>query len=108
MSKKKYFPHKWALIKQCPSIAFPTIEFDHFMEWKVAGWEIPDQISCLIRTEHGETGKIKEYTYKSTHYAQRKVAELLETGDYDITICTHDTVHFIPQDALNDDDTEDS
>ena len=104
MSNKKYFPHKWELIKSCPAIAFPSIEFDHFMEWKVGGWELPDQISCVIRTDEVKTGKVKEFTYKSTHYAQRKVAELINKGGHDITICTHDTVHFVPHDFADDDD----
>ena len=74
------------------------------MEWKVGGWELPEEISCMIRTDDVKTGKVKEFTYKSTHYAQRKVAELIDKGGHNITICTHDTVHFVPHDFADDDD----
>ena len=104
MSNKRYFPHKWELIKSCPAVAFPSIEFDHFMEWKVGGWELPDEISCMIRTDDVKTGKVKEFTYKSTRTAQPQVDELFSIGGHDITIRTHHTGLFIPLFFADDDD----
>ena len=103
MSNKRYFPNKWELISSCPSIAFASIEYDHFMEWRGTEWELPEQITCVIRTDHIKTGKIKEFTYKSATHASRKIRELVDSRTYNITLCFHDSIHYIPNNFADHD-----
>ena len=43
--KKPYFPNNWKLFKDAPSEAFEPHPFIEVMEWKVAGWELPADVS---------------------------------------------------------------
>lgn len=107
MSKNKYYPNNWSAINSAPDEMFPTIAFEEFMEWKVGGWEMPSTVACMIRTQNLDTGKVKEYTYQRAEFARRKVRKLMNEGECDITVCTHDAVHFIyPDDEEFQDDDE--
>ena len=55
-NKKRYYPHKWRAIKNAPWEAFEPLEFDDFMDWKIAGWSIPANVLCIIREEDPKTG----------------------------------------------------
>ena len=69
---------------------------------------MPSTVACMIRTQHLNTGKVKEYIYQRAHYARRKVSKLMDEGECDITVCTHDAVHFIyPEDMEVDMEFED-
>ena len=107
MSKKRYYPNNWSVIKSAPDELFPTCGFDEFMEWKVAGWEIPSSIAAVIRTQNLETGKVKEYVYQNEKWARNRVSTLMDEGECDITVCTTDAIHFIyPEDLEIDDELE--
>ena len=43
-----------------------------------AGWELPADVSCLIRTTNLKTMKVKEYVYKRRHAAENKVRKLMQ------------------------------
>jgi hypothetical protein len=106
--RKKYFPNNLRVLRQAPSEMFPSVTFEEFMDWRVGGWELPDGIECVIRARHKETYKVKEYVYQLAEYARRRVDRLMDAGDYDITIATHDAVHHIynepSEDYYSDDD----
>ena len=107
MSKKKYYPNNWSVIRSAPDELFPSVEYEEFMDWKVGGWEMPSTVACMIRTQHLDTGKVKEYIYQRAHYARRKVSKLMDEGECDITVCTHDAVHFIyPEDMEFEEDDD--
>ena len=72
MTRKRYYPNKWRIIKNAPEEAFEPLDFDDFMDWKIAGWRIPDAVLCIIREEDPKTGKVKEFTYKREHAARKK------------------------------------
>ncbi len=95
MKKRKYFPNNWKPIKDAPVEAFEPIEFTELMDWKIAGYEIPQHIQCIIRAKNLETGKIKEYVYQYRHAAKKKCRKLLNSGDHELTIVQHDAVHFL-------------
>ena len=99
MKKRKYFPNNWKAIKDAPEEAFEDpdggLTFDEFMDWKIAGYQIPQHIQCIIRAKNLETGKIKEYVYQYRHAAKKKCRKLLNSGDHELTIVQHDSVHFL-------------
>ena len=102
MSKKKYYPNNWNVIKSAPDNYFPNVDYEDFMEWKVGGWTIPSHIAAVIRTQHLETGKVNEYVYKVPSYARKKVSKLMDEGECDITVCTAEAVHFIYPEEMDD------
>ena len=95
MPKKKqpYFPNNWEAIKDAPAELFGDLDFDEFMDWKCAGWELPSSISCIIRETNLETGKIKEYIYERTHAAENKLKKMMREGVSEITVINHETIH---------------
>ena len=109
MTKKKYFPNKWSKYKKAPSKFFQPIAFEDFMDWKISGWEIPHEVSCIIRAENAITGKVKEYVYKTDLGAKRKIKKLMDDGANGITVCSIDHVHYIkPMEDYDDEDYDDT
>ena len=102
--KKKYFPNNWVMLATAPHEMFPDCSFEEFMEWRVGAWEIPSSVNCIIRTQHLETKKVKEYVYQRAEYARKKVRKLMAEGEVDISIATHDAVHFVSPVDLEDDE----
>ena len=100
MSKKKYFPNRWRLIKGLPDEIFEElcVPFDEFMEWRGDTYALSDDIACIIRSENAHTGKVKEYVYKRPEYARKKVRDLIESGHHEVTIVAHDGYAHIPLD----------
>ena len=101
MSKKKrkkkepYFPNNWQEIANAPAEYFDSLPFEQFMDWKMAGWQIPSSVNCIIRQHNVNTGKITEYVYQREHAARKKLTKLMEEGDSEFIVCTEDTVHHL-------------
>ena len=79
------------------------------MTWKVAGWEIPASVYCIIREMNIKTGKVKEHTYQRKHAARAKVEQLLSTPDTEFVVADQDSIHHLfpgDHDALLDDDDD--
>ena len=100
MKRKKYFPNNWKAIKDTPDDYFlPSdgqhLTYEEFMDWKIHGYEIPDEICCMIRERNVDTGKVKEHVYKYRHAAKNKCRKLMIEGNIEITVVQQDTVHFI-------------
>tara|TARA_R100000458_G_scaffold45979_2_gene44342 strand:- start:513 stop:845 length:333 start_codon:yes stop_codon:yes gene_type:complete len=93
--KKPYYPNNWKAISAAPAEWFGDIPFDEFMDWKIAGWELPSSVSCIIREENLETGKIKEYVYQRTTAAKAKTRAMMREGISEFTVVSHDAVHFM-------------
>ena len=95
---KKYFPNKWAAYKKVPAEKFGTISFGKFMAYRVGGYDIPDDVSCIIRQEDVITGKIKEYVYKTDLGAKKRIDKLV--NDYldpvNITVCDAHRIQYLP------------
>ena len=105
--KKPYFPNNWRAIKDAPSEYFEDIPFDQFMDWKMAGWEIPSSISCIIREHNLKTGKVKEYIYERTHAAENKLKKIMSEEVSEITVVNHETIHHLTPKELLEDDYDD-
>ena len=60
----KDFPNKWRKYKETPASMFQSILYDDVMEWKIAGWELPTNIACIIRAKNLEDSKDTEHVYR--------------------------------------------
>jgi hypothetical protein len=65
------------------------------MSWKVANWELPSSVCCLIRVTDLTTKKVKEHVYQQRNAAQRKVAQLMTTENVEFTVCDHESIHHL-------------
>ena len=65
------------------------------MDWKVAGWELPSSIACIIREENLETGKIKEHVYQRVSAAKAKTRAIMREGISEFTVCAPEAIHFM-------------
>lgn len=95
MSKQPYFPNNWDEYKACDPEMFVPHTFLEVMEWKVAGWELPSSIDCIIRTTHLETKRVKEYVYKRRSFAERKIKQLINDKTHEFCVTTHESQHYI-------------
>lgn len=91
----KYFPNNWQEYAEAPDDCFHQHTFDEIMTWKVAGWEIPSSIFCIIRERNLKTGKVKEHTYQRKHAAMAKVESLIDSADSEFIVADQDSIHFI-------------
>jgi len=106
MRKKKEFPNNWKAYHKAPSEYFQSIPFDHFMDWKVFGWDLPSSIDCIIREEDPKTGKIKEHVYMKSHAARNKVNKLMDEKAKFVLV-TSEAVHNLSPETYYDDDNKD-
>ena len=110
--KKKYFPNNWQKFKDAPAEFFVPHMFVEVMDWKVAAWELPSNVCCMIREENLETKKVKEYVYQHRGAAEKKVAQLMKKDGIEFTVCTPEQIHFVSQldieDYEDDDEQEDA
>ena len=65
------------------------------MSWKVAGWELPSSVCCIIRMSDLNTKKVKEYVYQKRSAAQAKVDQLINTPDVEFMVVDHESIHFL-------------
>ncbi len=93
--KKPYQPNNWQAYKDSPPEWFESITYEDFMNWKIAGWQIPSSIDCMIRVTDLETGKVKEHVYTKRGNAENKVKALMAKGRHDFVVCDHDDVHHL-------------
>lgn len=92
-NKRRYYANNWLAIKETPSSFFPEMPFIQMMDWKVAGWEIPSSVDCILRCTDKSTGKVTEYTYVRRGAAENKVKKLMALGAYEFVIVDHNEIH---------------
>ena len=104
MTKKPYYPNNWKAIQDTPAELFDSIEFDEFMSWKIAGWEIPSSVQCIIREHNIRTGRISEKIYSTRRKAEIALSKRMEVGESEFVIC-NDTaiVNLLPEDYYDED-----
>ena len=100
--KKKYFPNNWKEIKEAPAELFDSLPFDEFMNWKIGGWQLPSNVTCIIRETNYVTGKVKEYTYQRPEAAKKRANQIINSQQSEFLVCNSEQVyHMYPQ--LTDD-----
>lgn len=103
--RKKYFPNNWQEYHQADDSDFIPHTFEEIMSWKVAGWELPSSVCCVIRVTDIETKKVTEHVYQKHSAAQAKVNQLINTPNVEFTVVDHDSIHHLTPaniDDLND------
>ena len=107
-NKRRYYPNKVKRLRAVPAEMFEPCDYEDFMAWKLEGWQIPDNVLCIIREQDVKSGKIREFTYKREHAARKKTREIMDAGNH-FTICTaNELQHMKPTEDWADDDYEDS
>lgn len=101
--KKEYFPNNWKEYKEAEDSLFIPHTFEEIMSWKVANWELPGSVCCVIRARNTRTHKVKEYVYQRAHAAEEKMYSLLQDPDMEVTICDHQSIHHLSHQATIDD-----
>ena len=93
--KKPYMPNNWQEYKDADDSDFIPHTFEEIMTWKVAGWELPSSVCCVIRVTDIKSKKTKEHVYQRFSSAQAKVNELINTPGIEFTVADHDSINFI-------------
>ena len=101
--KKPYFPNNWREYKEADESWFEPIPYDVFTEWKLAGWELPSSVACLIRVTDLKSKRTKEYTYQKMGCAKNKLERLINRGGVEITVCDEANIHhLLPEESFNE------
>jgi hypothetical protein len=95
MAKKDYFPNNWQEYKDAPDGDFIPHTYEEIMSWKIAGWELPSSVCCIIRVSDIETKKVTEIVYQKPSAAQAKVNTLIGTPGIEFTVVDHESIHFL-------------
>ena len=96
--KKKYFPNNIDALTEAPSEYFEPCMYEHFMDWKIAGWELPSSVNCIIR-ETTDKGKVKEYIYERELAAKNKARAIMDVGESEFVVCTATEIPYMePED----------
>ena len=99
--KDKYFPNNWQEYKDANDDMFIPHTFEELMSWKLANWELPSSVCCVIRVSDINTKKVKEYVYQKRSAAQAKVNALINTPDIEFTVVDHESIHFLTPSDFN-------
>ena len=92
---KGYFPHNWQKWKDVPDEFFETISYEDFEEWKISGWELPESVFCIIRVMDKTTSKVSEHVYQQAGAARKKLLQLVEDPNNEVTVVDNDAIHLI-------------
>jgi HD-like signal output (HDOD) protein len=95
MAKKEYFANNWQQYKDTDDSNFIPHTFEEIMSWKVAGWELPSSVCCVIRVTNVDTKKVTEHVYQKRSAAQSKVDQLINTPNIEFTVADHESIHHI-------------
>lgn len=95
MGKKEYYPNNWQQYKDADDSNFIPHTFQEVMDWKVAGWELPASVACLIRVTDLNTKKTTEHVYQKVSAARNKVRDLMYTPNIEFVVCDHQQVHYV-------------
>ena len=93
--KKPYFHNNVEAIMDVPAECFDSIPYDEFMDWKMAGWELPSSVDCIIREHNHRTGKVKEYVYQRPMAAQKKLRQRMESGECEFIVANAEAIHLL-------------
>lgn len=102
MSKKEYYPNNWQEYKNLDDDNFIPHTFEELMSWKVANWELPISVVCIIRVRNTDTYKVTEHVYSKRSAAQSKVDKLINTPGIEFTVVDHEAIHHLAPSTYND------
>ena len=100
--KKRYFPNHWKELHDAPAELFDDLLFEEFMDWKIAGWELPPSVCCIIREVNVNTGKVTEHVYKREHAAKNKLKAIMKKGESEFLLCNREAIHHMYPELVED------
>ena len=93
-SKKPYFPNNWAKYAKAPAEMFQDISWEDFHDWRLCQWELPENVTCIIRCKDTRTQKVEEFVYQNVRAAGVRIEKLMQNPFHEITIADADEIHF--------------
>jgi HD-like signal output (HDOD) protein len=93
--KKDYLPNNWQEYKDADDDMFIPHTFEELMSWKVANWELPGSVCCIIRITDLNTKKVTEQVYQKRSAAQQRVQQLMSIPDIEFTVVDHQSIHHL-------------
>ena len=102
----KYFPNKWRKYKETPASMFQPIFYEDLMEWKVAGWELPVDVACVIRAKNLENSKVTEHVYKRMSYAENKIKQYMTYKTHELIVCAEEALYYVHPELLQEFDDD--
>ena len=101
----KYYPNNWQEYKDAEDDLFIPHTFEELMSWKVANWELPASVVCVIRVTNRDILKVTEHVYQRRSAAEKKVQQLINTPNIEFTVCDHESIHHLS--AVTEPDSDD-
>ena len=95
----KYFHNNIEAIQSAPDEVFQECTWEEFYDWRLMMWEFPASVSCIIRAEHKESGKIKEHVYQQPKAAHNRLLKYMKDGEHNVIVANHEAIHLV---KLND------
>jgi len=102
----KYYPNNADAIANAPDEVFESCTWEEFYDWRLCAWEIPASVSCIIRAEHKDTGKVTEHIYQKPAAAQKRLIKYMQEGMYEVTVANHDSIHLVKLQQYDDTETD--
>lgn len=91
----KYFPNNVDAIRDAPDDVFQECSWEEFHDWRLMMWELPASVSCIIRAEHKESGKISEHVYQQPKAAHKRLMKYMKDGMYNVIVANHEAIHLV-------------
>ena len=86
---------------------FQSISYDDVMEWKIAGWELPMGVACIIRARNLENSKVTEHVYRRMSYAENKIRKYMNSNTHELTVCAEEALYYVHPKLLQEFDDDD-
>jgi hypothetical protein len=91
----KYYPNNYDAIQDAPYEYFEPCSWEEFHDWKLCAWELPSSVTCIMRAQNVETGKITEHKYSNAKAAQKRLIKYMANGDHEVTIVNSEAIHLV-------------
>ena len=99
--KKPYYHNNWQAYKDSDDEMFYDHTYEEFMNWKVAGWQLPSSVCCIIRVQDPKTYKVKEHVYSKPKAATKFIGKLMAENK-EFTVCDEEAIHqLFPKDETS-------
>jgi len=86
---------------------FQSISYDDVMEWKIAGWELPMGVACIIRARNLENSKVTEHVYRRMSYAENKIRKYMNSQTHELIVCAEEALYYVHPKLLQEFDDDD-
>ena len=100
----KEFPNNWQEVHDADPDQFDTCTFEEFMIG-MSSWHIPSSHTCVMRVENTDTGKIKEFSYRTQRGTIQKLIKLVDDPANVITVADNESIHYLKYPGEDEDES---